>query len=42
VFDDGDAAWASHIVVDRNLVTAQNPASSEAAADAVLKKLGVL
>lgn len=42
VFDDGDSAWASHIVVDRNLVTAQNPASSEAAADAVLKKLGVL
>ncbi|MGH9003773.1 MAG: DJ-1/PfpI family protein, partial [Acidimicrobiia bacterium] len=27
VFDDGDSAWASHIVVDRNLVTAQNPAS---------------
>lgn len=42
VFDDGDSAWAPHIVVDRNLVTAQNPASSEAAADAVLKKLGVL
>src|SRR5437763_867152 len=41
VFDDGDSAWAPHIVVDRNLVTAQNPASSEAAADAVLKKLGV-
>jgi putative intracellular protease/amidase len=42
VFDDGDSAWAPHIVVDRNLVTAQNPASSEAASDAVLKKLGVL
>src|SRR5438270_923205 len=41
VFDDGDSAWAPHIVVDRNLVTAQIPASSEAAADAVLKKLGV-
>jgi putative intracellular protease/amidase len=42
VFDDADSAWAPHIVIDRNLVTAQNPASSEAAADAVLKKLGVL
>ena len=42
VYDDGDAAWASHVVVDRNLITAQNPASSEAAADALLKRLGVL
>jgi putative intracellular protease/amidase len=42
IYDDGDAAWASHVVVDRNLITAQNPASSEAAADAVLKRLGVL
>jgi putative intracellular protease/amidase len=41
IFDDGDAAWVSHVVVDRNLVTAQNPDSSEAMADAVLKKLGV-
>ena len=41
VFDDGDAAWVSHVVVDRNLVTGQNPDSSEATADAVLKKLGV-
>lgn len=41
VFDDGDAAWVSHVVVDRNLVTAQNPGSSEAGADAVLKRLGV-
>jgi putative intracellular protease/amidase len=40
VFDDGDAAWVSHVVVDRNLVTAQNPDSAEAMADAVLKKLG--
>ncbi len=41
VFDDGDAAWVSHVVVDRNLVTGQNPDSSEAMAEAILKKLGV-
>ena len=41
VFDDGDAAWVSHVVVDRNLVTGQNPGSSEAIAEAIMKKLGV-
>ncbi len=41
IFDDGDAAWVSHVVVDRNLVTGQNPDSSEAMAEAILKKLGV-
>jgi putative intracellular protease/amidase len=41
VFDDGDAAWVSHVVVDRNLVTGQNPDSSEAMAEAILKKLRV-
>jgi putative intracellular protease/amidase len=41
IFDDGDAAWVSHVVVDRNLVTAQNPGSSEAVAGALLKILGV-
>jgi putative intracellular protease/amidase len=40
VFDDGDAAWASHVVADRNLITAQNPRSSKAGADALLKRLG--
>jgi putative intracellular protease/amidase len=40
VFDDGDAAWVSHVVVDRTLITAQNPGSSEAAAGALLKRLG--
>ena len=39
VFDDGPAAWISHVVVDRNLITGQNPGSTEAAADAVIKKL---
>jgi putative intracellular protease/amidase len=41
IFDDGDAAWVSHVVVDSNLVTAQNPDSSEAMAEAILKKLRV-
>jgi putative intracellular protease/amidase len=39
VFDDARAAWTSHVVVDRNLITAQNPNSSDAVADAVLKSL---
>lgn len=41
VFDDGPSAWASHVVVDRNLITGQNPGSTEATADAVVKKLRV-
>ncbi|MBV9058044.1 MAG: DJ-1/PfpI family protein [Pseudonocardiales bacterium] len=39
VFDDARAAWTSHVVVDRNLITAQNPNSADAVADAVLKSL---
>ena len=39
VFDDGPAAWASHVVVDRNLITGQNPGSTEAIADAVIRML---
>ena len=39
LFDDGDAAWVSHVVVDRNLITGQNPGSAEAAAGALLKRL---
>ena len=31
--------WQSYVVVDGNLVTGQNPASSEAAAKAVLRQL---
>lgn len=34
------ADWASHVITDGNLVTGQNPASSEAAAKAVLALLG--
>jgi len=41
VFDDGDMAWVSHVVVDRNLITGQNPQASEAVADAIVKRLGV-
>jgi putative intracellular protease/amidase len=33
--------WASHVIIDGNLITGQNPASSEAAAKAVLALLGV-
>jgi putative intracellular protease/amidase len=40
IFDDGDAAWVSHVVVDRNLTTGQNPGSAEAVAGAMLKQLG--
>ncbi|MGW2741713.1 type 1 glutamine amidotransferase domain-containing protein [Streptomyces sp. NPDC001450] len=32
--------WAPHTVVDRNLVTGQNPASSAPVAEELLKKLG--
>jgi steroid delta-isomerase-like uncharacterized protein len=39
VFDDGPSAWASHVVVDRNLITGQNAGSTEATAGAVIKKL---
>ena len=31
--------WGSHVVIDRQLVTGQNPASSEAAAKALLRML---
>jgi putative intracellular protease/amidase len=33
--------WQSHVVIAGNLITGQNPASSEAAAKALLAKLGV-
>ena len=39
VFDDGPAAWTSHVVADRNLITGQNPGSTEATAEAVIKVL---
>lgn len=39
ILDDAPYAWASHVVVDRNLITGQNPNSTEATADAVVKAL---
>src|SRR5260370_1453582 len=39
VFDDGPAAWASHVVVDRHIITGQNPGSTESRAAAVIKAL---
>lgn len=39
IFDDGDSAWVSHVVVDRNLITGQNPGSAEAVSGALLKWL---
>ncbi|GEL26531.1 hypothetical protein PSU4_54850 [Pseudonocardia sulfidoxydans NBRC 16205] len=42
VFDDARAPWTSHVVVDRHLITGQNPNSSEAVADSVLKALQIL
>jgi steroid delta-isomerase-like uncharacterized protein len=41
VFDSSPSAWAPHVAVDRNVITAQNPMSAGAAVDAVLKRLGV-
>ena len=41
VFDHALAAWTSHVVVDRTLITGQNPASAVAVADAVLKRVAV-
>ena len=41
VFDDAPQAWVSHVVVDRNLITGQNPNSTEATADTVLKALEI-
>jgi putative intracellular protease/amidase len=42
VFDGSPSCWASHVVVDRNLITGQNPMSSDATADALLKRLETL
>ena len=39
-FEAGEP-WGSFVVTDGNLITGQNPASSEALADAVLQRLGV-
>jgi putative intracellular protease/amidase len=41
VYDHAPAAWTSYVVVDRTLITGQNPASAVAVADAVLKRVSV-
>ena len=41
VFDDSPLPWTSHVVVDRNLITSQNPMSSDAGAEAVLERIGL-
>ncbi|MFE7417542.1 DJ-1/PfpI family protein [Rhodococcus sp. NPDC057529] len=41
VFDDAPYPWASHVVVDRNLITGQQPNSTDAAATATLKALNL-
>ncbi|GHJ39055.1 type 1 glutamine amidotransferase domain-containing protein [Streptomyces sp. TS71-3] len=35
------APWSSHVVVDGNLVTGQNPGSAREAAQAIVKEIGV-
>lgn len=42
IYDDAPYAWASHVVVDRNLITGQNPNSTEATAEAVVKALALV
>ena len=42
VFDDAPLPWTSHVVVDRHLITSQNPMSSDAGADAVLQRIGAI
>jgi putative intracellular protease/amidase len=37
---EGGPAWSSHVIVDGNLITGQNPASAAAVGEAVLKRLG--
>lgn len=39
-YEKADAIWDSHVVVDRNLTTGQNPYSSKALAETFLKQLG--
>jgi putative intracellular protease/amidase len=39
LYEKSDVIWGSHVVVDRNLITGQNPYSSEAIAEAFVQKL---
>jgi putative intracellular protease/amidase len=39
IYEKAENIWDSHVVEDRNLLTGQNPYSSEALADAIIKRL---
>ena len=39
VYEKAEVIWDSHVVVDRNLITGQNPYSSKALAETFVKKL---
>jgi putative intracellular protease/amidase len=39
IYEKANVIWGSHVVEDRNLVTGQNPYSSDAVAKAFAKKL---
>ncbi|WP_460626682.1 hypothetical protein [Intrasporangium mesophilum] len=41
ILDDAPLRWAPHIVVDRNLITGQNPYSTEATVGALIKALAI-
>ena len=42
LYEKAENIWDSHVVEDRNLLTGQNPYSSEALADALVKRLGTV
>lgn len=42
ILDDAPHPWTSHVVVDRNLITGQNPYSTEATVGALLKALDLV
>lgn len=39
LYEKADVIWDSHVVVDRNLITGQNPYSSRAIAETIVQKL---
>lgn len=42
LYEKAENIWDSHVVEDRNLLTGQNPYSSEALADAIVKRLATV
>lgn len=41
LYEKAEVPWASHVVVDRNLITGQNPYSSAALAETFLQRLAI-